>query len=140
MTHRFVDLVPDELEDGVLYVSTKYVTVTHKCCCGCGEEVVTPLSPTDWTLTFDGKTVSLHPSIGNWDLPCRSHYWIRRGRVHWAERWSQEEIEAGRDRDRRDAEEFFQPESAPATEAVASGPPRRRTLWQVIASWWARIS
>ncbi|WP_417924835.1 DUF6527 family protein [Collimonas pratensis] len=27
----------------------------------------------DWSLTYDGKTVSLDPSIGNWSLPCRAH-------------------------------------------------------------------
>jgi Family of unknown function (DUF6527) len=33
------------------------------CCCGCGEKVVTPLRPTDWKLIFDGKTISLDPSL-----------------------------------------------------------------------------
>jgi hypothetical protein len=63
---------------GVLYVSPGYATVTHLCCCGCGAEVVTPLSPTDWKLTFDGVAISLSPSVGNWSLPCRSHYFIDR--------------------------------------------------------------
>jgi len=70
------------------------------CCCGCGREVVTPLSPTDWKPLFDGETISLDPSIGNWSFPCRSHYWIRENRVEWARRWSREEIEGGRARDR----------------------------------------
>ncbi len=30
-----------------LYISIPYVTAAHKCPCGCGEEIVTPLSPTD---------------------------------------------------------------------------------------------
>ncbi len=64
-----------------LYVSIEFTTVVHKCCCGCGREVVTPLSPTDWKLTFDGVSISLHPSIGSWNLPCQSHYWIRHNRV-----------------------------------------------------------
>jgi hypothetical protein len=76
--HEFVDLIPDALEDGVLYVSVQYATALHLCCCGCGSEVVTPLSPTDWSLTFDGDTVSLRPSIGNYSFPCRSHYFITR--------------------------------------------------------------
>ena len=59
MTHRFVEYVPDELEDGVLYVSIPFATVSHRCCCGCRHEVVTPLTPTDWSLTFDGESVSL---------------------------------------------------------------------------------
>ena len=88
MTHRFVEEIPRELEEGVLYVSIHFATAVHRCCCGCGQEVVTPLSPTDWQLAFDGRSVSLYPSIGNWSLPCQSHYWIRRDIVEWAPRWS----------------------------------------------------
>ena len=84
LTHKFVDSVPDTLEEGVLYVSVKFRTVIHSCCCGCGTQVVTPLSPSDWKLTFDGRSISLHPSVGNWKLPCRSHYWIKGNRVEWA--------------------------------------------------------
>jgi hypothetical protein len=50
MQHKFVEFIPDELDTGVLYISTTYATVVHKCCCGCGNEVVTPLTPNDWQL------------------------------------------------------------------------------------------
>lgn len=71
LKHEFVEFIPDNLEDGTVYVSVGFATVAHKCCCGCGKEVGTPLSPTDWKLIFDGKTVSLDPSIGNWGFPVR---------------------------------------------------------------------
>lgn len=96
LAHKFVEFMPESLDEGVVYVSIPYSLVSHKCCCGCGEEVVTPLSPTDWELIFDGDTVSLYPSIGNWNFKCRSHYWIRRNRVEWAPQWSGEQIEAVR--------------------------------------------
>jgi hypothetical protein len=99
--HRFVDQMPERLEEGVVYVSIQYATGMHLCACGCGHEVVTPLSPTDWEMTFDGETVSLAPSIGSWSLGCQSHYWIRRGRVRWARWMSHDEIERGRRHDRR---------------------------------------
>lgn len=99
LNHRFVEFIPDELEDGVLYVSMAYATVTHKCACGCGKEVVTPLSPTDWQLIFDGKAVSLDPSIGNWSFPCRSHYFIRKGAIRWAASMTQAEIVRSRAHD-----------------------------------------
>src|SRR6058998_1537160 len=67
--HEFVDYVPEELEDGVVYVSIRYSTAVHLCCCGCGIEVASPISPADWELTFDGESITLHPSIGNWSLP-----------------------------------------------------------------------
>lgn len=100
LSHRFVQYVPETLEPGVLYISLDYGTVAHSCCCGCGEEVVTPLTPTDWWIIFDGESVSLRPSVGSWTLPCRSHYVITRGHVVEAGRWSVEEIENERRRDR----------------------------------------
>ncbi|MGA3266498.1 MAG: DUF6527 family protein [Verrucomicrobiota bacterium] len=99
LSHKFVKTVPETLEDGVIYVSVEYATAIHKCCCGCGNQVVTPFSPTDWQLVFDGKTISLSPSIGNWNFPCRSHYWITNNVVKWAPKWSKAEIEAGRKKD-----------------------------------------
>lgn len=101
LTHEFITSVPEVLEEGTLYVSFDYATAVHKCCCGCGREVVTPLSPTDWKLTYDGVSVSLSPSIGNWSFDCQSHYWIARNRVRWAEQWSSERIQLGRTHDRR---------------------------------------
>ena len=96
LTHKFVKNVPEVIEDGVVYVSVEYATAIHKCCCGCGKEVVTPLSPTDWQLCFDGKTISLYPSIGNWSFPCQSHYWITNNEIRWAPKWTKEQIKRGR--------------------------------------------
>src|SRR5580700_10077668 len=84
VTFEFVDLLPNELAEGVVYVSLENRTVVHKCCSGCGERVVVDLSPAGWKLTFDGETISLSPSIGNGSLACNSHYWIRENRVVWA--------------------------------------------------------
>lgn len=103
----FVTAIPEKLEAGKIYASIDYATVAHLCCCGCGREVVTPLSPTDWKLTYDGETISLHPSIGNWSFPCRSHYWVRNGAIRWAADMSSEEIQAGRNRDRRAKQRQF---------------------------------
>lgn len=90
LNHKFVEFIPEALDDDVLYVSVIHGTAVHRCCCGCGREVVTPLTPADWKLTFDGETVSLYPSIGNWNFPCRSHYWITKNRVEWAPSWDEE--------------------------------------------------
>jgi len=105
--HRFVEFVPEVLENSVLYVSLAYGTVSHRCACGCGREVVTPLTPTDWKLIFDGETVSLYPSIGNWNFPCRSHYWIRNNRVEWAEDWSECQVDGTLARDRALKESYY---------------------------------
>lgn len=70
--------------EGVLYVSEPYGVASHLCACGCGSETVTPLGPGGWSLNWvDGKA-TLNPSIGNFQIPCRSHYWIQEGTVRWA--------------------------------------------------------
>ncbi|MCG5078259.1 DUF6527 family protein [Paraburkholderia tagetis] len=97
---RFVTEVPRDLESGVLYISTEYGTAVHSCCCGCGQEVVTPLTPTDWKLSMHGNTVSLWPSVGNWNLPCKSHYVIRGNLVIEAAPWTPKKIESEIRRDK----------------------------------------
>lgn len=105
--YEFVEFIPPELEEGVLYVSIQYATAVHKCACGCGNKVVTPISPVDWQLLYDGDSVSLTPSIGNWEFPCRSHYWIKSNKVSWSGTWTREQIAAGRQREARDYERYF---------------------------------
>ncbi|UBZ08789.1 hypothetical protein LDL76_08770 [Salegentibacter mishustinae] len=96
MKHKFVEFIPEELEKGIIYISTEYNSINHLCACGCGLEVVTPLSPVDWQFSFNGETVSIFPSIGNWDYPCNSHYWIKKNKIVWANSWSRKEIEEAR--------------------------------------------
>lgn len=95
--------IPDRLKDGVLYISIEHCTAIHKCACGCGNEVVTPFSPTGWSLTFNGKTVSLNPSIGNWNFKCKSHYWITKSKIEIAREWSYKEIK----KERKSRKKFF---------------------------------
>jgi hypothetical protein len=97
---QFVEFLPEQLDEGILYISIPYATTAHLCACGCRGEVVAPLSPTDWRFTFDGETVSLAPSIGNWSFTCQSHYWIDKNRIYWALRWNKEKIARGREHDR----------------------------------------
>lgn len=107
LEYKFVKSVPRVLEPGILYVSLDYGTAVHSCCCGCREEVVTPITPTDWNLTFDGVSISLSPSVGNWNLKCRSHYFIRKGEVIVASSWSKEQIDAEWERDKLIKGEYY---------------------------------
>lgn len=125
ISHEFVEFIPEQLAENTIYVSIKYATAAHKCPCGCGKEVVTPLSPTDWTLIFDGQTVSLDPSIGNWNFPCRSHYWIIENRATWSRSWSQHEIDAGRADDRAAKEIYFSGQTPKHTDGQGVRPNRR---------------
>jgi hypothetical protein len=123
--HEFMELIPEQLAEGILYVSIEYATGSHLCMCGCGSKIVTPLAPSGWSIVFDGETVSLRPSVGNWSYPCQSHYWLRRGRVEWAPTWTADEISAGRDLAKIDddhtAGRTTLPDARPAAEADDEG-------------------
>ena len=136
--HKFVEFIPRELDEGIVYVSREYGTASHKCCCGCGKEVVTPLSPTDWMVSVERGLVSLNPSIGNWNFPCRSHYWITKSRIIWAEQWSQEEIDAGRMLDASLKERYYN-RAEPTNENRASGQPSAHKAPDISTSLWLRL-
>ena len=122
-SHEFVDSVPEleDMKERTLYISLMGATaVIHLCGCGCGREVVTPLSPTDWKLIFDGEAISLHPSIGNWSFPCQSHYWVRDSQIEWSGSWSKQEIAAGRKRDMQKKAEHYQEETRVPVAEVPS--------------------
>jgi len=147
---EIVEFIPKVLEEGVLYVSMTYATASHRCFCGCGKKVVTPLSPTDWQLTFDGDTVSLDPSIGNWSYPCRSHYILHNNRVRWAGSMSDREIRAGRARDVMDKRRYYgkahrdQAISSielPKVQVQALSPNTTeggKSVWMRVRGWWSR--
>lgn len=81
---EFVEFMPEEIKPGVLYVSLKYETTIHLCACGCGNKTHVPFgSPEWWQITIEDEKITLHPSIGNWQFPCRSHYWIVKNEVKW---------------------------------------------------------
>ncbi|WP_225755209.1 DUF6527 family protein [Actinotalea sp. Marseille-Q4924] len=100
--HVLVSSIPKALEPRTLYVCPKYDLVVHLCLCGCSAKVVTPLGPAQWSVRFEDGDISLSPSIGNGALPCRSHYWITRGRVHWLPPIGALEHAAAAARDHRD--------------------------------------
>ena len=107
--HEFVDHIPDQLDEGVLYVSMRFGTIVHRCACGCGQEVVTPLGPAEWRLSYDGKSISLAPSIGNWGFRCRSHYWIKDSNVRWARGFSDDEVALVRQKAKKRRKGYYKP-------------------------------
>lgn len=148
LEHRFVRNVPRELEPGVLYVSMDYATAVHSCCCGCGDRVVTPFTPTDWRMTFDGESISLHPSVGNWNQKCRSHYVIQRNHVLSAGPWSNAQVEAERRRDKRAKTAYYgnlqqvtgevagREHSFPCTPAMQDKAPPFTSIWSRLKTWF----
>ncbi len=144
---EFVEYIPAKGEPGVIYVSQRFRTAMHLCCCGCGLEVVTPLNPAKWAMTRDGDRVSLKPSIGNWSFPCRSHYWIDRGTVRWAGPMTEIEVRRVRRLDAVAASRQFEP-PAPRPHPSVLPPaaptplPQRRPTsesgWMAAVKKWLR--
>lgn len=79
----FVNRIPTNIKDGILYISMETDSVIHKCACGCGETVSTPLGIAGWTLSYNSEGVSLYPSIGNYSFKCKSHYYIKKNSIIW---------------------------------------------------------
>jgi Family of unknown function (DUF6527) len=137
---EFVEFVPTELEDGVLYISTTYRTAVHRCACGCGSKITTPIRPPRWRFTYDGETVSLYPSIGNWSYPCQSHYWIEHNRIEWAPKWSQARITAGRARDRADRQRYYRRVEAKSTSSAKPDEGDKKNVGLIRRLWQRLVS
>lgn len=135
LQHKFVEFIPEDVEEGLLYISIEYCTAIHKCVCGCGNEVVTPLSPTDWRLTFNGKSVTLYPSIGNWNFNCQSHYWIRNNKIEFAGNWTDMEIRLGREKDFARKTDYFDEPSVVVKEVPINDKPKKVSFWQKIGKY-----
>ena len=132
LRHEFVEYIPEQLEERVLYVSMRFGTVVHRCACGCGEEVVTPLGPAEWRLTYDGRTISLAPSVGNWSYRCRSHYWIDEGRVRWARGFSEDEVALVRQEARERRMGYYQTKRRRLTWGFPRTGDERGLTWSIL--------
>lgn len=84
---------PSVLEDGIVYVNVEFELASMNCACGCGHKIVL-LCPDGHTVVNDGGFATIVPSIGVWDSPCRSHFFVTRGEVDWSNSWSEERIKS----------------------------------------------
>lgn len=85
----WVEDLPDNLAINTIYITGEnehWWFAAMLCPCRCGETLYMNLQPATrpvWQL-FRHKegTITLHPSIWR-TVGCRSHFFIRRGRVYW---------------------------------------------------------
>jgi hypothetical protein len=75
----------ETMEENKIYISEQFSTSIHKCLCGCGEKTVLPLDPVHgWNLIkHENGKVSFTPSVGNFHIPCKSHYIITNNKANF---------------------------------------------------------
>jgi len=81
--------LPDQLLKQKLYVvggaSPKWAMLS--CPCGCGERIDVNLMQNRkpfWRLTVRKERATLYPSLWMARGTCRSHFWVKDGRIDWA--------------------------------------------------------
>ena len=85
----YINLLPEIIEEGKVYISKEYGVAIHLCACGCGEKTVMDFKPhwkDGWTLTENpDETVSFSPSVGNFSgqNPYHAHYFIVSNKIVW---------------------------------------------------------
>lgn len=63
-------------------------TAVMACPCGCGDTIELMLlegTEPRWDLSVDRGLPTLHPSVWR-NVGCRSHFWVKRGRIDWVMR------------------------------------------------------
>jgi hypothetical protein len=124
--------MPRQLEANVLYVSEEFEIAAHLCACGCGNKVTTPLGSTEWSFEEIRGKPTLRPSIGNWQWPCKSHYWIIAGKVRWADQWTPEQVARGRRAEEERRREYYESRHARRRSPLAM-------LWNALKKLCSRL-
>lgn len=70
------------MEDGVVYHTEEFELAGMLCACGCGHRI-TLLVPDSHQVLNDDGYATVSPSVGVFDAPCRSHFFIHAGEVEW---------------------------------------------------------
>jgi hypothetical protein len=122
--------MPERIDEGIVYISLNYRTIIHKCASGCGEEVNTPLHQSSWKLIFNGESISLSPSIGNWNFDCKSHYWITENKVKWSKKWDSSKIQSIRAQENLERKNYF------SSKEVKSDSKKKKNSWLSKILFW----
>tara|TARA_R110000787_G_scaffold52497_1_gene123545 strand:- start:74 stop:484 length:411 start_codon:yes stop_codon:yes gene_type:complete len=85
--YRAVERIPVNLENGVVYHSEDFELAGFLCPCGCGHRI-TLLVPDSHQVWSHNGLATINPSVGVFDAPCKSHFFIRAGAVDWLSAFS----------------------------------------------------
>ncbi len=92
-SYKNVSEIPVKIKNDVIYIvqeGTEPETLVFNCPCGCKESVYLNLLKDTfpvWTYMTEKRRISVFPSVVR-KKGCRSHYWIKKGKVIWA--WSKD--------------------------------------------------
>lgn len=75
----YVEYLPavSDMAEQKIYISKRFETSGHRCLCGCGLLTILPFDEHGWDLTEKNDKITISPSVGNHQYPCKSHYIIR---------------------------------------------------------------
>lgn len=79
--------LPSQVGTFEFHYSRRFEMAALSCGCGCGHRVMLNLLD-QHHLLIEGGLPTVTPSILVSDAPCLSHFFIRKGRVVWAQKWS----------------------------------------------------
>lgn len=68
-----------DMKENVIYISDEFKVSGHKCMCGCGSLTIMPLGNNEWNYEIKNNKLTMWPSVGNYQMPCKSHYIIQNG-------------------------------------------------------------
>jgi len=85
----FSNEVPVELGDNIIYICDENQAwiMSFKCPCGCDNDVHLNLlndANPKWIYKITNSKLTVFPSIDR-VCRCRSHFWIRKGKIHWCD-------------------------------------------------------
>lgn len=95
--YMIIDDLPETPLDDIIYIigeNDNYWMLGFKCPCGCNELIQLNLleeaSPS-WNYFLTDNIISIRPSIWR-NTGCKSHFFIHKGNVKWANSWSSETL------------------------------------------------
>ena len=89
------------------------------------------LDPIRFRIEYDGKSVTFNPSIGNSNLQCRSHYWIRGNHIQWCAPMEDWETKEAQRRELSRAREEYKSMEMDRKTGIS-------TWWTGFVNWWKR--
>ena len=88
ITPVFTEELPykKDMEFGKIYISREHEVACFLCPCGCGE--VNHISfikglRNQWVFIEDKGKITFRPSIGCFESPCNSHFFITENHIDW---------------------------------------------------------